>query len=80
MLIKFGLPNGAGGMAAGYAAGQLRKLIKDFEQQTNVSVRTWSFNKDHRHWIGCDIPTKHELLFTVYMADKNVFMRYEPLD
>lgn len=80
MNIKFGLPNGAGGMAAAHGSVQVKKHLRAFEKQTNCTIRTWSFRKDYRHWIGCEIPKNHEMFFAIFMCDKQVFMRYELLE
>lgn len=79
MLIKFGLPNGAGGQAAAHYGSKLLKYVSDYERQCSVTIRTWSFHEQHRHWIGAEIPTKHEMLFTMYIQDKELFMPYEPM-
>lgn len=80
MLVKFGLPQGAGGMAAAHGAAQVRKHLNAFKQQTNCELRTWSFRKDYRHWIGVEVPTMHETLFALYMSDTKLFMGYKLLD
>lgn len=79
MLIKFGLANGAGGMAAAHTAAHVRKHLRAFEQQTNCTVRTWHFHQNHRHWIGAEVPKTHELLFQVYWTKDMSFMGYEAL-
>ena len=79
MLIKFGLANGAGGLAAAHTAHHVRKHLKAFEQLTNCSIRTWSFHKDYRHWIGAEIPTTHESLFHLYWTKDMSFMGYDAL-
>lgn len=79
MLLKFGLPNGAGGMAPAIASGQLKTHLRAFEKQTNCILRVWHFSKDHRHWIGVEVPYKHETLFNLFFADVKLFMKPEPL-
>lgn len=79
MLVKFGLPNGAGGMAAAHGAAQLRKHIAQFESQTNCTVRVWSFHKEFRNWLCMDVPDSHKSLFSLYWSKDMSFMGWEPL-
>jgi len=54
MYIEFSLPNGAGGMAAGYALNAIRKDIEAWATTHNVSFRTKLHKYTFRLCLGSD--------------------------
>ena len=74
MFIEFGLANGAGGMAAAYDAGRIRRNLRVFEQQTNCTIPTNTARHDHRHWLQAEVPDRHWPLFQLYWTEDMSYM------
>ena len=51
MQIQFGLPTGAGGMAAAQEAGRIRSQLKQWSQQYGIPYHTRSERWDYRTWL-----------------------------
>ena len=75
--IEFGLPTGAGGMAAASAAGRLRKQLAKWglEYKRIISIET--DRHDHRHWLVVNFSRDSDLtLFALSWTDKT-FMGWQ---
>lgn len=49
--IEFGLPNGAGGMAAMHSSGHLRTQLNEWARTHNIAIETTIQRHDHRAWL-----------------------------
>lgn len=77
MQIEFGLPTGAGGMAAAHSAGTLSKQIKNWARQHNITVIIESDRHDYRHWLVVTFSRpKDYTLFALSWNDTS-FMGYQ---
>lgn len=56
MYIEFSLPNGAGGMAAGYAISAIRQDIEIWAEQYNITYKT----KLHKYTLRLCLNTDKE--------------------
>lgn len=74
MQIEFGLPNGAGGMAAHHGAEQLKSRLKDWQAQHSITVDISSTRHDHRHWLVVTFNTEQALTLFALTFDDTSFM------
>lgn len=73
MYIEFRLPNGAGGMAAGYALNEIRKDIEAWAEQHNIPFRT----KLHKYTFRLCLPSDKEYTqFAFTWNPKNASSKY----
>lgn len=76
MKIEFGLPNGAGGMAAMQSAGYLRTALKTWADEYNISYTTSVVRHDHRAWVQVELTDRDYTLFALTFTYKG-FMGYQ---
>lgn len=77
MIIEFGLPNGAGGMAAAHGAARVRAGLKNWQEKYKTLVCIRSTHHDYRHWIEVEfLDPKHYTLFALTWAHPT-FMKYQ---
>lgn len=74
MQIEFGLPNGAGGMAAHHAASRLKTQLKQWQAQYKINIVIESNRHDYRHWLTVDFATDKDLAVFALTFNDTSFM------
>lgn len=75
--IEFGLPTGAGGMAAAAEAGHLRRALKQWSEHYNVELIVATARHDYRHWITVDFVRERDYTLFALSWTYKTFMRYQ---
>lgn len=73
--IEFGLPNGAGGTAAGMANAHIRKQISEWCIKHKIKPLTYTTTRhDLRHWLQVEFDSEETLTFFTLSYEGKSFM------
>lgn len=75
--IEFGLPNGAGGMAAMQSAGYLRTALSKWSTAHNVKLITSVARHDHRAWLTVSFAQERDFTLFVLSFTYDSFMGWQ---
>lgn len=78
MRIEFGLPTGAGGMAAAHSAAMLRSRLRKWQDQYCVELVINNTSHDHRPWLEVEFTEEqHYTLFILTWETGSEFMPWK---
>lgn len=77
MQIEFGLPTGAGGMAAQHSAGHLRSKLKQWSEQRQVDLIVASDRHDYRHWLTVEFKRPEDFTLFALTWQEHTFMGWQ---
>ena len=77
MRIEFGLPQGAGGMAAQHESASLRTKLKQWSEQYQVLIIVASDRHDYRHWLTVDFKEEKDLTLFALTWTHRSFMSWK---
>lgn len=77
MQIDFGLPNGAGGMAAAHSAAKLKKDLAQWQEHYNIALCIRSSTHSHRHWIQVEFYNDRDFTLFALTWTAQTFMPWQ---
>lgn len=77
MQIEFGLPTGAGGMAAAAEAGNLRRKLAEWSKRYNVAIHIGTDRHSYRHWLTVDFVRERDFTLFALSWQERSFMGYQ---
>jgi phage FluMu gp28-like protein len=77
MQIEFGLPNGAGGMAAHHSASRLKTQLTEWQKKYKINIVIESTRHDHRHWLTVDFASERDLSVFALTFENSSFMGWK---
>lgn len=80
MKIEFGLPTGAGGMAAAYSQGKITTALKQWKEQYQVQIIVSTNRHDYRHWLTVEFAREEDLTLFALTWTLKTFMPWRILD
>jgi len=75
--IEFGLPCGAGGMAAAYQSQQIRRQLTEWSSRYNIPINTDLRLHDHRSWLRVEFNNEQDLTVFALTWNTKTFMPWQ---
>jgi len=78
--IEFGLPNGAGGLAAGYSSQYLQRALREWSEHRCCEISIGSRSHSHRRWLTVTFSRAEDLTVFALTWNRRSFMQWRIAD
>jgi len=75
--IEFGLPSGAGGMAAAHEGGRVRTLLRQWSREHDCEIIVTNSIHDYRYWVVVNFIREQDITLFALTWEERTFMPWQ---